>query len=298
MPTARLSLPFHLSTLLAAACGCLLVARTVNLVVEASLEPLPAPVLTTPRTPARAEVPVAPLSAERLARYTGLYLPEPPGPLSPADAGAEEAIGTSTSLRLLGTLVSTRTETSRASLYEEASRRARTVGVGSALAGAEVLSIERTRVLVSSAGRPEWVLAASVEAPGRASLPEPPRAPAPQTGPRISVRQVGPDAYVLKASEVRAALADINSLASQARMVPAVVDGVPQGFRVFAIRPGSFYEQLGLRNGDTLRRINGLPLDTVENALEALVKLRDSNRIELELQRDGRRVRSTYTLGD
>lgn len=145
----------HLPALATLACACLLVAHTLSAGVDAALQPPPLPgsEWARPAAPAEplAEPKVTPLSAERLARLTGLTLVDAsqPGPMPPEDDALPPAPG----LKLLGTLVSARPEASFASLYVEASRRARTVWPGSVLDGAEVLSIERGHVLVRQGER-------------------------------------------------------------------------------------------------------------------------------------------------
>jgi general secretion pathway protein C len=91
-------------------------------------------------------------------------------------------------------------------------------------------------------------------------------------------------------------LANPNQLLMQARVVPAFRHGAAQGFKLFSIRPGSLYERIGLQNGDVMQRINGLSLDSVEQGLYAFQKLRESPRIELEVERNGQPVRLTYSM--
>ena len=46
------------------------------------------------------------------------------------------------------------------------------------------------------------------------------------------------------------ALANLNDLAMQARIVPAFKDGQAEGFKLFSIRPDSLYSKIGIVNGD------------------------------------------------
>lgn len=58
-----------------------------------------------------------------------------------------------------------------------------------------------------------------------------------------------------------------------ARIVPAIKDGKPLGFKLYAIRPGSPYALLGLANGDTITSVNGQPITTSDEARAAYQKL-------------------------
>ncbi len=82
-------------------------------------------------------------------------------------------------------------------------------------------------------------------------------------------------------------LANPMSVAKGARVVPAVKNGKPDGFKLYAIRPGSLYARMGLANGDTLQTINGLALDSADKALEVYTKLRDAKSFEVGLTRRG-----------
>lgn len=68
------------------------------------------------------------------------------------------------------------------------------------------------------------------------------------------------------------------------------------GFKLFAIQPDSLYARAGLKNGDVVLSINGMPLSTPEKALEAYAKMKEASRVETEVERDGKRIRFTYLV--
>jgi general secretion pathway protein C len=82
----------------------------------------------------------------------------------------------------------------------------------------------------------------------------------------------------------------------QARMVPVYKDGVAHGLKLFAIRSDSLYTKVGIQNGDVIKRINGFDLNRPEKALEIYSKLKDSNRIDIEIERNGSLLRKTYNV--
>jgi len=47
------------------------------------------------------------------------------------------------------------------------------------------------------------------------------------------------------------------ALPRQARLVPTIRNGEPNGFKLHAILPGSVYRLLGMRDGDTIHSVNG-----------------------------------------
>lgn len=288
---------FRALTLVSAACTCLVAAHAVSSVLDAWLQPLPSLQEETPRAkrPSREEM-ATPLALAPLARYLGL-----PDKLRqeviPTATSSDEPTPNTLGLKLLGTMISTRPSATFASVYEGATRRTRSVWMGGDIQGAQVIAIERTRVLLLNSGRVEYIGPTATDA---APQPMEPKASTPPVAsgakPSIDVRQVGPQSYEVSRKDLDVAIANPNELMMQARVVPAFRDGKAQGFKMFSIRPDSLYSRIGLQNGDVLQRINGLSLDSVERGLEAYQKMRESPRLELEVERNGQPMRLTYSV--
>lgn len=73
-----------------------------------------------------------------------------------------------------------------------------------------------------------------------------------------------------------------------ARIVPSILDGKPNGFKLYAIRPTSIFAHLGLDNGDTVHAINGHVLSSPDKALEVYSSIKDETKFRIELSRRGR----------
>jgi general secretion pathway protein C len=91
-------------------------------------------------------------------------------------------------------------------------------------------------------------------------------------------------------------LADTNALATTVRIVPALTDGKPDGFKLYAMRPGSVWRRLGFVNGDTLQSINGYELTSPETALVAYMQLRSTNDFAVRIVRRGEPLTLTYEI--
>jgi type II secretory pathway component PulC len=92
--------------------------------------------------------------------------------------------------------------------------------------------------------------------------------------------------FTITRAAIAALTADPMVLARAARVVPSP-DG---GMKFYGIRrssAGFSFAQLGLRNGDRLVAVNGLPFDGPEAALEAYGKLRKSAEFRLTVDRRG-----------
>jgi len=77
-------------------------------------------------------------------------------------------------------------------------------------------------------------------------------------------------------------------LANQVRVVPNFTDGQHDGFKVFAIRPGSLFVKIGLQNQDIIKQLNGIKLASVEDPTAALDLLKHSPVIFVDLLRKGK----------
>jgi type II secretory pathway component PulC len=105
------------------------------------------------------------------------------------------------------------------------------------------------------------------------------------------VREIDPNTHEITRALVDKVLLNPMAVSKGARVVPAVKDGKPDGFKLYAIRPNSLYARLGLQNGDTLQSINGLALSSADAALEVYTKVRDARRLEIALVRRGSPVK-------
>lgn len=85
-------------------------------------------------------------------------------------------------------------------------------------------------------------------------------------------------------------------LARNVRIVPHLTNGRPDGFKLYAIHPGSIFSQLGFRNGDTILRINGLELSSPDRCLAVYSQLRAVERIIVELERNRAPFRLEYKV--
>ena len=110
------------------------------------------------------------------------------------------------------------------------------------------------------------------------------------------VKQLSDNQYVVAKATINDNLSDLSKLATQARIVPSFKNGVANGFKLFSIVPDSLYAKIGVQNGDVIRRINGYEMNSPDKALEIYSKLRDANRIEIEIERRGETLRKSYSI--
>ena len=110
------------------------------------------------------------------------------------------------------------------------------------------------------------------------------------------VRQVADNRYEIDRNVIDSTLSNLNTIATQARIVPSFKNGVASGFKLFSIQPGSLYSSIGIENGDVIQRVNGYEINSPEKALELYQKLRESAHVTIELERGGQTIRKEYNI--
>ncbi len=111
-----------------------------------------------------------------------------------------------------------------------------------------------------------------------------------------SIEKIDETHVTMPRSTVDAVLASPAPLASSARIVPSVNNGVPEGFKLYAIRPSSLYARLGLENGDTVRAINGVELSSPSSAIELYRRIKQTPEFVVDLTRHGQPMTLTITV--
>jgi general secretion pathway protein C len=101
------------------------------------------------------------------------------------------------------------------------------------------------------------------------------------------IKKIDDTHYQISRAVVDLVLSNPMAVAKGARVVPAMKDGKPSGFKLYAIRPSSIWARVGLMNGDTLVAINGFDLTSADKALEVYTKLRDAKTLVVDLERRG-----------
>lgn len=277
-------------------CVALIAARTVNLFTELALAP-PISGAEASRSPTTTrEEPRVALDGERLGKLTGLsYGKKDAVVVEPPPDVATGPVRSSLRVKLLGTLVSNDAQWSFASVQDLETQRARSLMVGDDLMGARITAIERERILLSVNDHEEFIDGAS--SPGIAAPALARTVPSAIPGPDSSgIRATGEHSYEIPSTELQTALSRLDQLSTQARALPAFENGQSVGFKLAAIRQNSLFSKIGLQNGDVLKRINGLTLDSPERVLEAFTKLREAKHIELDIDRGGGPVRKVYDV--
>jgi len=201
----------------------------------------------------------------------------------PADLDSEP-VKSDINAKLLGTTVSTNPNFSFATIAPKKEKKSQNYYVDDVLMEeARLYDVQRNIVFFVRNGRREFIQVDSLPAIYKSRLSAAVPVPAASSG---GVKREG-NKVIISREKVEATLGDLNKIIQQARMVPHFEGGQVKGFKIFAIRPNSIFQQLGLKNGDVIQRINGTEINSVEKAIPMLQMARNESNISIDLTRRG-----------
>ena len=204
-------------------------------------------------------------------------------------------------LRLVGAAAGTSPQ--RYAIIEDlSSRGAQTVyQIGDSVQGALLVEIMPTCVVLDKSGSGQYEsLCFENETDGGKPLKPLPR----QSRSEPTSQEVGDDGIVrvdgatwrVSRELILDQFSNLGALSDQARVVPYLVQGQTQGFRLTRLKSGSLLQQIGVQNGDILQKVNGLNITSPSEALQAFQQLQNESTIRLEILRRKHATTLTYEI--
>ena len=203
---------------------------------------------------------------------------------------------------LQSTMEAERPRDSMAVLFHLEQKTAHALAVGDELEpGAKLIEVERGRVVLARNSRREYIDMHSPPAPAEAepkAEPEKPQEePKPVNDPNSrsidgaaeAINCNGNTCTVSKAFRDKI-LSNLALLNKQARVVTAMRDGEPRGFKFYGIRPDSLPKLFGMKNGDMVTHVNGQELKSGDELLGLYTKLRRAPRLSVTIERRGEQI--------
>ena len=109
--------------------------------------------------------------------------------------------------------------------------------------------------------------------------------------------KVSDDEYDIPREIIDNAIGNIDSLAKMARARPHKDDsGNVDGYRLSGIRRGKLPYKLGIKNGDIVHSVNGIPLTSTQEALNAWQSLQNEANFTFEITRRGQKKTMKYNV--
>ena len=220
---------------------------------------------------------------------------KPPPPPPPP-----EAQPTQLQLKLVGTVAGS--DNQRYAIIEDTVKRGvqAVYQVGDTIQNVPITAISRNCVAFNNGGKSEELCfqrdGIETQVPQRqSSRPAPPPAAA-QPASDAGIVRVDGATWRISRELLLEQFGNFGSLSAQARMMPYMVQGQPQGFRMLQVVPDSTLQKLGLQNGDVLQKVNGLNINSPAEALQAFQQLQSESTVRLELLRQNRPTTLTYEI--
>jgi len=201
-----------------------------------------------------------------------------------------EPVKTALPLVLEGTVVFQDPARSLGTIQDTAESRVLPVRAGDEVESKmQILSIESKRVIFVNLQnhRKEYVALPDDDTPPITQI----AAPSKKTA---TAKKSAQTKFKLTHTEVDAQLANYSTLIHEALAEPEYQGGAFVGFRLKEIKPGSFYEQMGLQQNDLLTTVNGEKITDVARALSLLSDLKSMNNLKIGVNRNGKDVVLDY----
>ncbi|MFO7667566.1 MAG: type II secretion system protein GspC [Desulfobacterales bacterium] len=110
------------------------------------------------------------------------------------------------------------------------------------------------------------------------------------------VTSFGEGEYLIDQEALQQVLDNPNQVMTGARLIPNMVNNKQEGFILKEVKKGGIYDSMGLKNGDTLLRINDYNISNPANALQAFTALRGMDTVRLDIIRSGVKTTMTYQI--
>lgn len=219
-------------------------------------------------------------------------------PVEQAPPAPEPPAVTPLKLKLWGVAVHQDARRSYSIIEDLGARRQGVYGIDAEVpGGAIVKTIEWDKVILNRHGKDEILELASKAPLGKAPvMPAVATMPPPMPPAAGSIQATGENEFLVSRAEVDSALENMSQLFTQIRAVPHFEGGQSIGFRLFAIRRGSLFDKIGLKNGDIITSINGSPMSDPSKAVSLLQELRDARNLEVDALRNQQPLKLSYTI--
>jgi general secretion pathway protein C len=103
--------------------------------------------------------------------------------------------------------------------------------------------------------------------------------------------------WILDKQEVQETLENLPQLLTKARVIPHIsAEGKNEGFRIVSIKPDSFYQRIGLQNGDVIQQINGIEVKDPQTFMSVFNQLKNETSITLDLIRKNQKESFSYEI--
>jgi general secretion pathway protein C len=182
--------------------------------------------------------------------------------------------------QLLGTVV--KDKGSLALIRGAGERQPSVYKIGDLLDRYEIVRIQRHQVVVSDGARQASLIMYEEQKPG----PRPQQRQAARQQPQQEKQSSRTVQKILSRSEVEEKVFKrVNQILTQIAISPYMVDGNMEGLRLIRVPNDSIVYELGGRNGDIIRRVNGHQVNQIDQMYKLWENIKDDSLITVDLER-------------
>jgi len=165
------------------------------------------------------------------------------------------------------------------------------------MSGVILKGVESTRILIDVSGRREIIMLDESATVNTAPFqPASPGSQAANNGGREATNPPAVQHLRISRYMLDNEMDNMVRLMTQARLTLQTQNGKPGGYLITEIVPGSLYQRIGLRNGDIIQGINGMTPTSMSQASSILKTLKESERVEMSLQRNEQQLSLQYDI--
>jgi general secretion pathway protein C len=226
------------------------------------------------------------------AEFIALYNPS----ASDSDFNDESDRKTDLKVRLIGTVVAEPAAYSSALIADD-DRNAEALGygVGDKLYDAELTAIDARRVTLRRAdGTVEYL---TMDPDDKAPPTKSSTFSKSTDGEDDGIQEVSEGKYIISRETMDKYMNDLDSLSRMGRaLLHRGPDGQYDGYRMSAIRRNSIADKLGIKNGDIVHSVNGMSLNSMSGAMNAIQTLQTEAEFGFEITRRGQKTSLNYEI--
>lgn len=163
------------------------------------------------------------------------------------------------------------------------------------MGSATIVEIQQKRVKLEVNGEEEWIEISDEARPKKTASAGKRNKKAKDDGESGITKEGGK--IIVERRVVDEAMQNIDSLATKIRVVPHKDgDGQVDGYRLSAIRRGSLFDKLGIKNGDVVHGVNGMPLTSTDGAFSAFQTLQSESGFTFDVTRRNKKQTFEYEI--
>lgn len=210
----------------------------------------------------------------------------------PQDSQEESMTISDIDATLMGTIVMKPATASLAMIQLNSSKTITPYGVGDQLLDAKIEVVEPEYVWIRRNNQLEVLrLFGEKNNAGTAS-----KKPKSKSDDDSGVSKSGKDKYTVDQEVFDELLQNPEKLYTQIRATEHKKDGEVDGYRVSGIRRKSIFYKLGIKNGDVIHNVNGMPLTNLNEAMKAFESLQSSRDFNFDITRRRKKRSMEYEV--